>query len=57
MLSFFLVDLLVAKFESKEDIARWALLKSVIMIGPSAAVFGMDQLMVRLPNQSNSIVK
>ena len=57
MLSFFLVDFIIARYETTEAIANWASIKSVIMIGGTLVLFGMDQVMVRLPHQALSVLK
>lgn len=57
MLSFFLVDFIIARYETTEAIANWASIKSVVMIGGTLVLFGMDQVMVRLPHQASSILK
>lgn len=57
MLSFFLVDFIIARYETTEAIAGWALIKSIVMIGGTIVLFGMDQVMVRLPQQAKSILK
>lgn len=57
MVSLFLVDFIIVRFESTETISNWATIKSVVMIGGTLALLGMDQVMVRLPEQSIGILK
>ena len=57
MLSFFLVDFVIARYETTEAIANWASIKSIVMIGGTLVLFGIDQVMVRLPQQALSILK
>ena len=57
MLSLFLVDFIVVRYESTETIANWASIKSVVMIGGTISLLGMDQVMVRVPQQALGILK
>jgi hypothetical protein len=52
-----LIDLPVARFASKEVMADWAATRSVVMIGSTLVLFGLDQVMVRLPYQASYILR
>jgi hypothetical protein len=55
--SFLLVDLLIARVASTEVIANWAATKSAVMIGSTLILFGLDQVMVRIPYQASFILR
>jgi hypothetical protein len=55
--SFFMVDLVIARVASTEMIANWAATKSAVMIGSTLVLLGLDQVMVRLPQQAFFILK
>lgn len=55
--SFFLVDLVIARVATTEMIANWAATKSAVMIGSTLVLLGLDQVMMRLPQQASFILK
>jgi hypothetical protein len=55
--SFFLVDFLVASLHDPVKVAQWAATKSVVLLGSSLCLFGLDGVMMRLPHQSRAIFR
>ena len=55
--SFFLADLLTAKYGTDELVAQWASLKASLFVAIPLAMLGLDQIMIRNPNSAVRLLK
>ncbi|OKY26756.1 hypothetical protein [Thalassotalea sp. PP2-459] len=55
LLSFFLADLYIVANYPSDIVTQWAFYKSTLFIAASVCILGLDQVIIRTPNQSKKI--